>query len=78
MLEIVSPFTLFENNTRNFNEFGLIESMDVELLVYELQLKLMLEKISFEDIVEIFYAKCTTENKILLRGIIKQNFLSND
>jgi hypothetical protein len=42
--------------------------MDVELLVYELQLKLMLQKISFEDIISIFKDKQDNENCINLKG----------
>ena len=44
--------------------------MDVDLLVYELQLKLMLQKISFEDIVSIFSNKTNSDNCISLKGNI--------
>ena len=45
--------------------------MDIDLLVYELQLKLMLQKISFSDIANIFHKKCNEENMINLKGKYK-------
>lgn len=45
-----------------------VTSTDVELLVYELQLKLMLREISFERILDFFQAKCDSDLRISLKG----------
>ena len=47
---------------------GTNSSADVELLVYELQLKLMLREISFDRIIELFRAKSDADDRISLKG----------
>lgn len=45
----------------------------MELLVYELQLKLMLQEISFSEIIGIFEDKMDGERSIRLKGSLESN-----